>query len=443
MRRAPFFRPLLLALAGLALLAAPAAAAPAVSGEFKLATPIETNTKIAAGADGNIWVNLSGPEKDVARVTPSGQVTEFELGVAGTSGVASAAGKVWVTRANGVNSFEPANPEGTNSPFAIPGIEGNSPIVLGPDGNLWVATKDKVFRVPPSNPAGATPFTFSGLGPTDIDATNTHLVIADAGNVKRILAVSTSGAPLGELPVGGPPQGVAGNPNGDVAFTQPVNEPKEMGLISPTGVLFVKPIPGEDPFGIALGADGAYWSAERNSNGLLRMSPDGAITKLTGFSAGSEPRQIAAGPANTLWVTLPGNGVNSVGRVSGVDPISPPPSPPPPTAKAKARLQKGPKGKVTTRSKRARVAFRFRSADATATFQCRLFGLPPKGATKKGGKQAGSSAAKIKVPAFKGCKSPKRYRLKPGRYRFQVRAVNAAGAGVPAKRTFRVVRVAG
>jgi len=430
----------LLAVLAALLLVAPAAAAPTINGEFKLATPIETNTKIAAGPDGNIWVNLTGPVKDVAKITPDGTVTEYELEVNGTSGVAAGPdGNVWVTTTNAVIKFAPNDPEGTKAATSIAGIEGNSPIVTGPDKNLWVATKDKVFRIPADNPAGNTPFTFTGLSPTDIDATPSQLVISDAGTVKRIFSVNTAGAYLGEFGVGGPPQGVAGNPNGNVAFTQPVNEPKEMGVLIPGGVLFVKPVPGEDPFGIALGADGAYWSAERNSNGLLRMTESGEITKLTGFSAGSEPRQIAAGPNNTLWVTLPGNGVNAVGRVTGLELPAPPP---PPAVKPKAKIAKGPKGVVRTTKKKASVVFRFSSTDATATFQCRLFGLPPKGATKKG-KKAGSSAAKIKIPAFKSCKSPKRYKLKPGRYRFQVRALNAAGAGDPVKRTFRVVRVAG
>jgi streptogramin lyase len=425
-------RTLLLALFALGLLAAPAAAVPTIDGEFKLATPIDTNTKIAAGPDGNIWVNLAGPEKDVARITPAGVVAEFELGVAGTSGVAAGSdGNVWVTSTNAVTKFAPADPEGTKVSTAIAGIEGNSPIVGGPDGNLWVATKDKVFKIPPANPAGNTPFTFTGLAPTDIDATNTELAIADTGTVKRILALSTAGAATGEFGVGGPPQGVAGNPDGHVAFTQPVNQPKEMGILGPSSAPLVVQISGGlDPFGLALGGDGAYWSAERNSNGLLRMTPAGEITPLTGFSAGSEPRQITAGPNNTLWVTLPGAGVNSVGRVSGVvAPVITPPATVPTT-----KLAKGPKGAVKTTKNRAKVSFQFSSTDPAATFQCRLVKLKKKGAKK--------SASSKKAPTFKACKSPRNYSLKPGKYRFEVRAVNAAGPdATPAKRGFRVVRV--
>lgn len=426
-------RTLLLALLALGLLAAPAAAVPTIDGVFKLATPIDTNTKIAAGPDGNIWVNLAGPGKDVARITPAGAVTEFELGVAGTSGVAAGSdGNVWVTSTNAVTKFAPADPEGTKVSTPIAGIEGNSPIVGGPDGNLWVATKDKVFKVPPANPAGNTPFTFTGLGPTDIDATNTELVIADAGTVKRILALSTAGTATGEFGVGGPPQGVAGNPDGHIAFTQPVNQPKEMGILGPASAPIVTQISGGlDPFGITLGGDGAYWSAERNTNGLLRLSPSGEVTPLTGFPAESEPRQIAAGPNNTLWVTLPGALVQSIGRVSGVETpvVTPPPGTIPTT-----KIAKGPKGAVKTTKNRAKVSFKFSSDDPAATFQCRL--VKPK---KKGAKK---SASAKKAPTFKACRSPRKYSLEPGRYRFEVRAVNAAGAdATPAKRGFRVVRV--
>ena len=47
-----------------------------------------------------------------------------------------------------------------------------------------------------------------------------------------------------------------------------------------------------------------------------------------------------------------------------------------------------------------------------------------------------------KPPAFKACKSPKEYRLKPGKYTFEVRAVlGGVKDQTPAKRSFRVVRV--
>jgi hypothetical protein len=86
---------------------------------------------------------------------------------------------------------------------------------------------------------------------------------------------------------------------------------------------------------------------------------------------------------------------------------------------------------VKTKRKRATVRFRFRSPNAGAKFECALQKL------KK--RKKGQPAPK---PRFKTCKSPKKFRLKPGRYRFLVRAVvDGVADPTPAKRTFRIVRV--
>ena len=51
---------------------------------------------------------------------------------------------------------------------------------------------------------------------------------------------------------------------------------------------------------------------------------------------------------------------------------------------------------------------------------------------------------KTPKPKFKGCKSPKKLSLKPGKYRFSVRAVLAGVADPsPATKAFKVVHVKG
>ncbi len=325
-------------------------------------------------------------------------------------------------------SFDPANPVGTKDLTALASIGTEHAIVLGADGNLWVATNGKLVQVPPAAPATAKDFPVPGLAPKDIDTAGSLLVVAD---FQRILASTTAGVTT-EFKVGGQAQGVAGSPSGQYAFTQPVNTPKEIGLLSPTATPLVLSAEGTDPFGIAFGADGAYWAPEFISDGLTRLTPDGQLSGLTGFAKGSGPRQIAAGPGNTLWVTL--EMTNKVGRVSGVDPPAIPVSPPAPLVEPRTQIVKGPKGKVKTRRKRATVKFRFTSPDAGVGFECALAKLR-KGKGKKG-------KAATPAPQFGPCKSPQVYRLKPARYRFEVRAVlNGVADKSPAQRTFRVVRV--
>ena len=98
-------------------------------------------------------------------------------------------------------------------------------------------------------------------------------------------------------------------------------------------------------------------------------------------------------------------------RISGLEPpVTAPISATKPKA-PETKIGKGPKKTVKTKGKRAKVTFRFSSSTAGATFECALVTI------KKG------KGKKTRKPKFKGCKSPKKLSLKPGKYRFSVRAV--------------------
>ena len=174
-----------------------------------------------------------------------------------------------------------------------------------------------------------------------------------------------------------------------------------------------------DPFGITFAPDGAYWVARSQANDLLRLTPSGQTTTLTGFapSGGVGPRKIATGPDNTLWVTL--DTPEKVARVTGVTP---------PVTTPQTALDRAPKKKLTAKDKRngrkgtARARFKFSSPTANATFECSL-------------------RPRTKKPRFKGCESPATYRLKPGKYRFAVRAVRAGNRDPsPEMFAFKVAR---
>lgn len=64
------------------------------------------------------------------------------------------------------------------------------------------------------------------------------------------------------------------------------------------------PLPtGSEPEGIAAGPDGNLWFAERGSNSIGRMTPDGQLTEFPLSTVGSKPFQITAGPDGNLWFT--------------------------------------------------------------------------------------------------------------------------------------------
>jgi hypothetical protein len=108
-------------------------------------------------------------------------------------------------------------------------------------------------------------------------------------------------------------------------------------------------------------------------------------------------------------------------RVNGAEPNSfePPTLSPPDRTPPATRILRRPSAVVFTRSRRRTVAFAFASNEAGSTFRCRL--------------DRGD---------FKSCRSPRRYRVRPGRHVFQVYAVDAAGNRdrSPAVARFRVRR---
>lgn len=419
----------------LGVTASPALAAPAINGEFKV-EGLSTNNKLVQGPDGNIWATVENGTKDVAKITPAGTVTEYELEANQPLGITvGSEGRLWITRENGLTSFTPADPEGSKEKLEDADVGNGASIVRGPDGNLWVAASVKVLVVPGGKKASAiNPATevkaiaVPELTPKDIDVAGQLLAIADFGK-PRIVTFTTAGLEK-DYPLipNGSSQGVAGSPSGLIAYAQAGTAPEGIGLISPPNASPQINTPGGgDPFGAAFGSDQAFWVVRSAANDLARLTASGAVTFLAGLK--NEPRQIAAGPDNTLWVSQTKTGEEAVVRVTGLEPPAQPEPISAPVAPPTTKIVKGPKGKVITHGKRATVTFRFSSTSAGATFQCRLL--------KLGGKKVKASKA---VP-FRGCRSPKTYHLTAGRYRFEVRAVLSGVLDpTPAKRSFRVVR---
>jgi hypothetical protein len=435
------------ALASLLALCGSASAAPVIDGQFPLASAVDTNTKIAAGPDGNIWVAVHGEDNDVARVTPTGQVDEFELEeIENPSGIAAGPeGKMWVTATNKVASFSPSDPKGSSKAFSLTVVTANNPIVAGPDGQMWVAATDRVVHFQPSDPEGADSVEVAELSPRDIDVAGSLIAVADAGK-PRIVTLTTAGVLQPDIVIGhknpvnetqeGASQGLAGAPSGQIAFSDPGNSPESIGLVTPPGPVQEFERDG-DPFGVAYGSDQAFWIplfGGGSPPGVERLTTTGTHTYLGGLKPGFGARQITAGPGNTMWMTAEKNEEPKefeVVRISGLEPPVVPISGGKPKA-PDTKIGKGPKKVVKTKGKRAKVTFRFSSSTAGATFECALV-------TVKKGK-----GKKTPKPKFKGCKSPKKLSLKPGKYRFSVRAVLAGVADPsPATKAFKVVHVKG
>ncbi len=396
----------------LPLAAAPASADPVVDGQFQV-TGVGTNNQITVGPDSNIWLTLdSGVTNDLAKITPDGVVTEYDpAAITDPTGItAGPDGNLWVTQNGGVAKFSPADP-GSAVATPIAAITDARAITVGPDANLWTGSETKLVKIPPANPAGATSFTVLTQARWITAGTDGNLWVADGIGGQRVVRVTPAGVAT-PFPTGGGPQGIAAGPNGQVAYSNPIANPQEVGRIADPGPAQATATPLADPTGVAFGADQAYWFAQFGTNDLGRLTPDGAYSTLP-IAANTGPRQLTGGPNNTLWVTLDTS--DKVARVSGVNPPAPPN--PTPNPALDTSITKAPKKVVRTGKARAKVKVRF-TGTTGATFQCRL--------NKRGW-----------VP----CSSPKSLKVKPGKYTFRVRAVLGGTADpTPAKAKFRVKR---
>ena len=310
-----------------AALLGPAAApgAPQVNGIFPLSG---SPGQLTEGPDGNIWVALndSSAGNDLARITPDGTVTEFnpadlQFPVGITSGPD---GNLWLTQTSEVVRVPPADP-GSAQKFAVAALADPRGIVTGPDGNLWAASGEKLVKIPPADPTSFDSTDVAGMSARGIDAGGGRLRIADFGS-GRVISATTAGVTT-PVEVGGGPQDVAAGPGDQVAYSNPGDAPQTVGRLEPGGSPLLTETPLADPFGIDLGPDGAYWIAQFAAGTLGRLSPQGDYTTLGGLPAASGPRQLSAGPNETVWVSLETS--NQIARVTGVEPPDPTPTPDP------------------------------------------------------------------------------------------------------------------
>src|SRR5262245_26350872 len=117
--------------------------------EFSIPTSPSNPFGIAPGSDGNVWFTetLGVPHK-VARITPSGTVTEYALPA--TQGALAITlgpdGALWFTMPTGRITTA-----GVVTPSSV--VPGGQYIATGPDHKLWVTeTPNKIARVDPSDP---------------------------------------------------------------------------------------------------------------------------------------------------------------------------------------------------------------------------------------------------------------------------------------------------
>jgi streptogramin lyase len=260
--------------------------------------PPATVNGIVAGPDGALW--FAGVSGEIGRITTSGAVTEFAVPDApppdgspeGTPGTAVTPtsitvgpdGALWITGPmegqtdGGSWLVGRITTAGAVTEYLTPNFSINSPIITGPDGNLWVG----------------------GNG-------------TSLGRITTAGVITTFSPPGNSNPIAGLTPG----PDGNVWFTETeefggslIGQQPAIGEITPAGVTTLHAIPQGttldpsrgvpvDPTAIATARDGAMWFVD--NAGIGRITTHGKLEQFPLTTPGATAEYIAPGPNNTMW----------------------------------------------------------------------------------------------------------------------------------------------
>ena len=204
---------------------------------------------IARGPDGNLWFTELGPT--IGRITPQGQVTEFDAGANATAVETTEAlslgrfggitagpdGNLWFTELRG--AVGRITPQGQVTEFDAGISDGSVPqsIVAGPDGNLW----------------------FTELFGGRIGRITTKGVVTEFG-----------------LDPGSTPQGIDTGPDGALWFA--ARGSRALGRITTAGAITLythQSNPYWQPSAVTGGAGSTVWFARTGVVGILDPAKDG------------------------------------------------------------------------------------------------------------------------------------------------------------------------
>jgi len=225
----------------------------------------------------------------------------------------------WMVMAAGLAVLLPVEPAGAAedigdiTTFTRSGVDRPSHITLGPDRNLWFASRDtdRIGRIT----VNGTISLFSGPAtgtnridePYGITAGPDGRIWFTIRGTNRIGRMTTAGGGLttfGNANIQGP-RGIVAGPDGALWFTSLSNG--RLGRITTSGVVTTFSNPGFDLNSnienLVLGPDGNLWFGEFKGSSLWRFNPTTEV--FTEFGLGvSGPQQLTVGPDDRIWVAV-------------------------------------------------------------------------------------------------------------------------------------------
>jgi virginiamycin B lyase len=298
-------------------LVAIAPAATAAPGDIATFATGATTTGIAEDSDGNLWVTNTGANS-ISKVALDGTVITYASAIQGPGDIAlGPGGNMWFTSPERVIGW--ISPQGAIQSFALP--DAASDVAAGPDGNMWFTIPDanQVGKVTPTGAVttystGTDIYSFITPGPEG--SNRMYMASAVAGNLGIVQMNGTVGT------IAGPPNSVSSNDiqlindqiwfipvtrNGTSTLTRLVNDSSFAQIVD--GAM-------PSPFNIGTGIDGTMWVASFNST-VSHVTTAGAVVATYG-TGGVLRRSLQAQDGN-VWATV-GDGVNRI--LTGVVPTS-------------------------------------------------------------------------------------------------------------------------
>jgi streptogramin lyase len=271
------------------------ATARVTTGEPPVLTLLNTSTapsgEIVAGSDGNMWYAKNGSNSEIGRITPAGEITEFNSGgkhrprwmTLGPDGnVWYTAGVVGLKKLG--EEYESSaigriTPSGQVSEFTAglttkPLLE---QITTGPDGNLWFVND-------------GSPYTIGRITPS--------------GEIKEFTVEKKPWLK---------PSGITAGIDGNVYFgASGENEGEEtesvIAQITPAGeVKIAARLEESEPIELATGPEGSVWFTGRPTepglpNVIGRLTPEGHLEEvLSNLGTETEAHLITPGPDGNMW----------------------------------------------------------------------------------------------------------------------------------------------
>jgi sugar lactone lactonase YvrE len=242
------------------------------------ATPLTFTwpTSVEAEPDGKLLVVENGAAR-VLRVDPeNGSVTTLTSAIPKPYAVARAPdGHIWVSGGDVLWRLDPSGPVAV-----FDAKEDAGPLTVGADGDLFLATKTRVYRLPGG--AGTPVVVASQLfGPHGLAvAADGALLVSDTAN-GRVLRVDPATGATTILSTPGEPRGLDVAADGTILVAEAQSH-SIVRLAATGGRLDVVSAAFADPYDVDVAADGTVYVVDTAATGVIRrVARDGAVTTVS------------------------------------------------------------------------------------------------------------------------------------------------------------------